>query len=155
MWAAPAAGGGNDPRIQTIYRAAAAALTGTTIQNVVGMSFPVVALGTYIFTMYIDVTAVTGTSPTHNYSFALPTGYTRFMAKRTQMTSATAQVTSVVTGTAGFGAGAVVANIKTILEGIIVVGATGGTVQLQVTQGGTAPTVTLGAGSGGFAMKTA
>lgn len=147
-------GAGNDPRLTTFQKSAAQNITGTSIVDITGMAFAVEANTTYIFSMWLDITASGGTSPTHNYQFTGPAGVTRFMAKRTQMTSATAQSTSTVTALAtGFGAGATVANIRQIFEGTIIVGGTAGTVQLRVTPAGTSPTSTAAQGSGGYAMK--
>lgn len=146
----------NDARLITFASTADQAVTGTALVNVTNVAFAVAASSTYIFSVWVDVTASGGTSPLHNYSFTGPGGITRFMAKRTQMTAATAQTTSTVTALAtGFGAGATVAGIKNIFEGVIVTGATAGTVQLAVTPGGTIPTSTIGRGSGGYAMKVA
>lgn len=142
--------------LTTFYKNADQAVSGTALVAVSGLAFPVVASGVYIFSMWIDITASGGTSPTHNYSFTGPASPTRFMAKRTQMTAAAAQATSVVAALSTlFGAGATVANIKNIFEGIIWVGANAGTLQLNVTPGGTAPTSTIARGSAGYAMKVA
>jgi len=148
--------GGNDPRLYLMYKTAAQAATGTIIMNVADLVFPVLASSAYHFEMWVDQTAAGGTSPTLNFSFLVPAGLTRFMARRRQMTSATAEVQSMVTaGSTGFGAGASVANTRHTFEGIIVVGATAGNVQLQVTMGGTSPTATFAQGSGGRAFKVA
>ncbi len=146
----------NDSRILTFAATADQAITGTALVNVTNLAFTAAANSTYIFSIWLDITAAGGTTPTHNYSITGPASPTRFMAKRTQMTAATAQTTSTVTALAtGFGAGAIVAGIKTIVEGTIVTGAAGGTVQLAVTPGGTLPTATVGRGSGGYALKVA
>lgn len=146
----------NDPRLTTFTSTADQAVSGTALVNITNLSFAVAANSTYLFTMWVDVTAAGGTSPTHNYQLTGPASPSRVMVKRTQMTSATAQSTSTVTALAtGFGAGAIVANIKQIFEGIIMTGANAGTVQLAVTPGGTLPTATIGRGSGGYAMKVA
>lgn len=148
--------GAPDARLTVFAKTADQAVTGTAVTDVTSLAFAVEANSTYIFSMWVDITASAGTSPTHNYQFTGPAGITRFMAKRTQMTSATAQSTSTVAALAtGFGAGATVANIKNIFEGVIVTGGTAGTVQLRVTPAGTNPTSTIARGSGGYAMKAA
>lgn len=150
------AGGGNDPRLTTIVKAANQTTSGTAIMNVSDLVFAVGANETWRFEFTVDVSTVTGTAPTLNFSFLIPAGGVSFRAKRRQMTTATAETVSVVTaGSTGFGAGAVVANTRHTFEGTIVNGATAGNVQLQVTPGGTTPAVTFLRGSGGYAMKVA
>jgi len=146
----------NDARLLTFTSTADQAVTGTALVNVTNLAFAVAANSTYIFSMWADVTAAGGTTPTHNYQFTGPASPTRVMIKRTQMTSTSAQSTTTVTALAtAFGAGAIVAGIKNIFEGVIVTGANAGTIQLAVTPGGTIPTATIGRGSGGYALKVA
>jgi hypothetical protein len=153
-WQAPP--GGNDARLITVYKPSLSALSGTTLQDVPAVSFPVAASGVYIFWIYVDITAAGGTSPTAAWQFTGPVSPTRVMIKRTHMTSATATAISVVTAFAtAMTAGALVANTKHLFEGTIVNGANAGTVQLRVQLGGTIPTTTVAQGSGGLVIKVA
>jgi hypothetical protein len=148
--------GAPDARLITIYKSSASALSGTTLQDVPAISFPVEAAGVYIFWIYVDTTAAGGTSPTAAWQLIGPASPTRVMVKRTHMTAATSQVSSVITAFGvSFASGALVANTKHLLEGVIVNGVNAGTVQLRVQLGGTLPTTTVAQGSGGLVIKVA
>lgn len=145
-----------DARLLTFTKASDQAVTGTSIVDVAGLAFPVEANSTYLFSMYVDITASGGSSPTHAYQFTGPASPDRFFVKRAQMTSATAVAVSVATAlAANMTAGATVANIRQTFEGMIKTGAAAGTVQLRVTPAGTNPTSTIARGSGGYATKVA
>lgn len=144
----------NDPRLVTFRSSSPQSLTGTSLTAITGLTFNVGAGETHHFAFCVDVTAAGGTSPTHNFQITGPASPTRLAVRRRQMTSATAEVLGVVTafGT-GFGAGAVVANTRHVFEGVLVNGVNSGAVGLSVTPAGTSPTATIGAGSGGYALK--
>lgn len=148
--------GGADGRLIVNASTSNQTVAGSALVALTGCSFPVEANSTYHFQFEVDVFLASGTTPTHNYSITGPASPTRFMARREQMTAATAVTFGVVTALGTLmGAGAAVANTKTVIRGIIVTGAAGGTVQLNVTPAGTSHNSTFGRGSGVHAVKVA
>lgn len=112
-------------------------LTGATA--ITDMDIQLEANAAYDVKIVINIGTQTGTSPTANYSLTGPASPTVVSLKRTQMSTATAQTTSVITSFTAFGALAQVANTVHVIEGTIVNGANAGTLQLLVAMAGTTP----------------
>jgi len=142
----------NDPRVTVANKTSAQAITGAA-GNVTDLAVSLAASTTYRIELNIPISAVSGTSPTLNLGFTGPASPTLVSLRRTQMTSASAITTSVITSFTTMGASTAVANTHHTIEGTIVNGANAGTLQLQATAAGTTPSITIAAGASIIATK--
>jgi hypothetical protein len=137
-----------------IRKTANQTMTATSQTAVADMSFDVAANSTYVFQMHLAVTTSTGTSPTTAWGFTGPAGATVAIVGEID-TSTSAEVSAVLTAFGNTAAGAQVANTGAKFHGVIVTGATAGTVQLTAARGGTTPSMVVPAGCNGFWLKLA
>lgn len=138
-----------------IRKTAAQTLTATSQTAIADASFAVAANSKYFFTMNVNVTTSTGTSPTTAYGFTGPAGATIAISDE-QDTSTSVETSSVITAFGNFAAGAQVANSGAKFVGVVETGATAGTVQLTCARAGTTPSMVIPIGGvQGFWLKVA
>jgi hypothetical protein len=129
-------------------------MTLTSQVAIADMGFPVAANSTYWFRMRVMVTTSSGTSPTTAYGFTGPAGATVAVTAK-QSTTTSIEIAQLLAAFGNLTAQAQVANTQADFEGVVVTGATPGTVQLTAARGGTVPSMVIAAASNGLWVKTA
>lgn len=137
-----------------IRKTAPQTMTATAQTAVADMAFAVAANSTYYFDMTVLVSTSTGTAPTTAWGFTGPAGATVAITGQ-QDSSSSVEAKAALTAFGAFAAAAQAANEGAAFQGVIVTGATPGTVQLTCARAGTAPSMVIPLGSNGFWLKTA